>query len=138
MSVTNNNSSDLQYAISAKDAFLVISFTGKMTKASSSLLEACLNEVTLRSEQKVVLNFNAVTQIDRPVIPALIKLQKTIRDRTGGSAVRVCHMEPEMSGLLIDAGAIRREELKKNLQEALASFAPPQKLVVKNVLKGAA
>lgn len=138
MTGANHDNNELQYAIAAKDTFLVISFAGKMTKASSAQIEACLNEVSVRSEQKVVLNFNAVTQIDRPVIPTLIKLQRTIRERSGNSAVRVCHIEPDLSGLLIDTGAVRREELKKNLQEALTSFAPPQKLVVKKVLKGAA
>lgn len=127
---------ELKYALAAKDAFLVISFSGKMTKGALADIETCLRELAARGEEKIVLNFSEVTHVERPVIPALIKLQKTIRDRSQASALRLCHVLPEIGGMLVDAGAVRRDELKKNLQEALVSFAPPPKIAVKNVLKG--
>lgn len=125
---------DLKYAIASKDAFLVISFSGKMTKNALGEIEACLGELSSRTEQKVVLNFAQVTQVDRPAIPALIKLQKALRERDQSSMIRVCHVEPDIGGMLVDTGAVRRDELKKNLQEALVSFAPP-KLTVKSIIK---
>ena len=128
---------DLKYTLSAKDTFLVISFSGKMTRAAASELEACLGEVQNRSEENVVLNFSEVAQIDRPLIPSLVKLQKAIRDRNKTTLIRICHLKNDLGAMLVDTGAIRRDELKSNLEEALFSFKP-QKLAVKSIIKSAA
>ena len=113
---------DLQYFVSSKEQFLVISFLGRMTKSTNAVFDACQNEIASTQAQYVVLSFHDVTNVERPVIPSLVKLQKFIRDKAPDIELRVCHLKPDLGTMLIDSGAIRREELKTNLKDALASF----------------
>lgn len=118
---------ELQYFISSKEQFLVISFLGRMTKSTNAIFEACQGEIASAKAQYVVLSFHDVTHVERPVIPSLVKLQKFIRDKAPDIELRVCHLKPDLGAMLVDSGAVRREELKMNLKEALTSFVPAAK-----------
>lgn len=114
--------SHLAYSISEKNEYLVVSFEGSMTRLTAEVLERCVEDVIKRSAKRVVLNFQAIQQIGPGAVPALVRIQKCIRDRRGGG-VRLCSMRNEVRKFLVDAGAARIQETRATLMEALGDLA---------------
>lgn len=112
---------DFEYFISIKEPFLVIAFLGHMTKVSAAVIEKCQAEILASQAKFIVLGFRDVSKIDLPVVPALVKIQKSIRDAK--KELRVASLRPDIKTLLLDAGAIRHEEVQLNLPDALQSFS---------------
>jgi anti-anti-sigma regulatory factor len=111
----------LQFLISAKENYLVVSFVGPMNRDSSHIIDDCLKAVLATNAKFVVLNFRDVSRIEHPFIPQLIKLQTEIRE--GKREIRTTSLRPEFRNVLLDKGAIRFNELTNNLTEALLSFS---------------
>jgi anti-anti-sigma regulatory factor len=102
-----NRELKLDYFISRKQDFFVVSFVGALSKSTSEVLEKCQDEISASTERFYVLNFHDVSQIDISGVPSLVRLQKEVRDQ---------------EKLLIGAGAIREDEVTGNLLRALQSF----------------
>ncbi len=115
-----NNPQSLEYFVSEKQAFLVVSFLGSMTKLTSRVLEKCQSEILQSEAKRFVLSFHDVTQLEPSAIPFLVRMQKALRDK--GAEIRVCFLKPEFKKLLIEAAAVRTPEVMANLIEALQSF----------------
>lgn len=116
----NLTPSKLQYFLSEKNDYLVVSFVGAMNKLTAPDIEKCLEEVLPKNARKFVLNFHDVIQVEPGAIAPLVRFQKAMRDKPG--EVRVCFLKPTFQRYLIDSGAIRPAEIAQNLLEALQSF----------------
>lgn len=111
----------IDYMVSIKLPYLVVSFLGAMTRHSGPVFEKCFDEIVASNAQFVVLSFQDVPAIERPSIPAFVKFQKSLRDHK--LELRLCRIRPELRALLTDVAAVRGDELKNNLQEALQTFS---------------
>lgn len=112
---------ELEYFISAKPPFLVVSFNGALARTSGEVFERCHEEILASGAKLVILSFHDVAGIERPIIPVLVKFQKALRDAK--LSIRLCYLRPEYRKLLVDMGAIRAEEIDDNLKDALAKMA---------------
>ncbi|MBI3554888.1 MAG: STAS domain-containing protein [Deltaproteobacteria bacterium] len=115
-----DGSGELQYVISEKAQFVVISFSGTMFKASVASLDECQTEVLKHPGNLFVLNLRDVTRIDNHAIPQFIKLQKALRDKPG--ILRVCNIQDEVGKFAFEKGAIRESELAEDLMHALSQL----------------
>lgn len=112
----------LQYAISSKPPFAVVSFRGALSRSAVDTIEKCEGELLAMPARFVVFSFHEACALERPLIAPLTKLQKHLRDK--GKELRVCNLELELLKQLVDAGAVRKSELHETLQQALVSFKP--------------
>ena len=112
-------SEDLQYFISEKDSFLVVSFVGPISRETIPVLEKCKAEIAQSAAKKIVINFRDVTDVGLHGIGPLIQLQKVCRDKGG---YRICSVRPDLKKFLDEKGAIRGDELVPNLREALLAL----------------
>jgi len=111
----------LTYSISEKGTLLVISLLGAGTKANETIIEKCQKEISEKQGIKsVVVSFQDVSSLDFAGAAALVRLQKSIRDRP--SAVRICCLKTDFRIRLDDRGAIRTQEICKDLAESLKSL----------------
>jgi anti-anti-sigma regulatory factor len=113
----------LVYFLSEKNDFLVVSFVGFMNKTTAKAIEVCHEEVLKARARFVVLSFHDIQQLEPGAVPALVRLQRMIREKPGGE-VRICFLHPSFQKFLQDSGAIRPNELSNNLLAALQSLAP--------------
>ncbi|MEK6578818.1 MAG: STAS domain-containing protein [Bdellovibrionota bacterium] len=119
---SNSNPGILTYFLSSKKSILIISLVGPITRAGSAVLEKCIVEVSKTDAQFVVINFRDVSkEIDRHAYPALVRLQKIVRDRH--AELKLSGMHPDLVELLGESGLIRGNELCMNLTQALQSFS---------------
>jgi anti-anti-sigma regulatory factor len=110
----------LEYFLSEKTPFLVVSFVGVMSKSESDVIEQCQVEIEKRGGKLVAISLHDVKKIDAIAYPPLVKLQKSIRDR--GGFVRVCFVRPELRRVLAERAVIRDHEISPNLLEALEAL----------------
>jgi anti-anti-sigma regulatory factor len=110
----------LEYFISQRGEFLVASLIGVITKSTSDVLLSCARQIAEAGKRCVVIVFHDVRQIEVGGIPVMVKLQMAARD--GDRELRVCFIRPDLQRQLIDAGAIRQNEITESLVEALQSF----------------
>jgi len=111
----------LNCSISEKGTLLVISLLGAVTKANEMVIEKCQKEISEKQGIKsVVISFQDVSSLDFAGAAALVRLQKTIRDRP--SALRICCLKIDFRVRLEDRGAIRTPEICKDLAESLKSL----------------
>jgi hypothetical protein len=118
------NASDnftLRYFITEKSSILVISLVGPLVRTNVPVLEQCLAEISTRDFQLAVLLFqDCGNTVERPVFPALTRLQKVLRDRP--AKIRVGGLVDDLYHLLLNHGVIRQNEATATLQEALSSL----------------
>jgi hypothetical protein len=110
----------LEYFISRKEDFLVVSLRGTLTKATIPTLDECQAQVAQSGARHVVISMHDVETLEIGGVPGLIRLQKAIRDR---AQLRLCFLRAEHGAMLADAGAIRPAEVVDTLVNALQSFA---------------
>src|SRR5437016_5019510 len=107
----------LEYLISEKEPYLVVTFIGEMTKSTIDALEKCHTVLSGRNDILFVLNMRDVSKIETLALAPLVKLQKTLRDKKG--AMRICALRPDLAKFLLEKAAIRDNELENNLTAAL-------------------
>ena len=120
MSTEENKTNELEYFLSEKGTFLVVSFNGSITKSTVPALEKCQGDVLNSQAQSVVLNLHDVTKVDLSGIPPFALLQHAIRKKP--AKLRLCFIKADFAKLLLDRVAIRREEVTANLKDALESL----------------
>ena len=113
---------ELEYFISEKGDFLVVSFVGIMTKNTITVLEECLSEVEKSESKSVVLNFHDVTELTRSTHRILSQIQAAIRKKRG--KIRICFINPKYKKELIDLVIIREGEVVENLKQAIMDLGP--------------
>src|SRR5262245_23814090 len=91
----------LEYFISEKNGYLVLSLLGSITKSTLGVFERAQMELKKSEAQNVVLNFHDISRLDISGIPALVRLQKSIRERP--SDLRICFLKPDFKRLLVEA-----------------------------------
>lgn len=112
----------LEYSISEKAPYVVVSFRGIISHVTIPVIEKCHAELFQKTVQYLVLNFQDVTKIENNGIPPLHRLQRAVRDKQG--MIRVCSLKKEMRALLLEAGAIRLGEVSDSLANAIQRLHP--------------
>jgi len=97
-----------------------VTFKGALIKSNLPVLERCRIEVSESKAAFVVLHFLDATRLDLPTVSFLIRLQHLIRKKP--AELRICSLSADFESVLVDRGAIRREELEKTLSEAVRRF----------------
>src|SRR4051812_36730022 len=111
----------LEYFISEKNGYLVLSFVGDLTKATIGVCEKALLEISRLKPRFIVLNFHDLTRLDVSGIPTLVRMQKSLRERP--AELRLCFMKPDIRKMMTEAGALRPAEFVSTLVDALRSFS---------------
>lgn len=99
---------------------LIISFSGLASRHCASVLEQCLAEAVPKPVRFVVLSFKDVQTMERPLVPHFVKFQKQLRD--SGRELRILHMNSGLQELLTGLAAVRPQEIKRDVAEAVGSF----------------
>lgn len=115
---------NLDWFISEKDKYLIVSFSGTMTEDTSSKLIHCEEEVKKRNAKCIVLNFFNIDEMTRGCMRQLAHLEKLIRDKP--AKLRICFLKPDHETFLVREGIIRPNEITGNLMQALKSFDSPE------------
>jgi|GEM_PF-1829905 len=119
-SMEDNGRSPLNFQISAQNSMVVVSFSGALINSNLGVIERCVVEVLGSKATSVVLNFRKVTKLDFPAISQLIRFQHAIREKP--AKLRLCFLSSDFLRILEDRGAIRKDELRITLAEAVHSF----------------
>jgi MFS superfamily sulfate permease-like transporter len=119
-SMEDNGRSPLNYQFSSQNSMVVVSFSGALINSNLGTLEKCMAEVLGSKATSVVLNFRKATKLDFPATSALIRLQHSIREKP--AKLRLCFLSSDFTRVLEDRGAIRKDELRVTLVEAVHSF----------------
>jgi anti-anti-sigma factor len=116
------DSTDLQFFVSEKNSVLVVSIAGRLHKKSEAVLEECKAEIVNRRPRFVILYLRELAdRVDINALPALVRLQKAVRDLP--AELKICGVHPEFKKLLEQKGLLRLGELARNLEEALKAIA---------------
>jgi anti-anti-sigma regulatory factor len=113
----------LEFFVSEKNHFLVISLLGTLTKTTLPVLEKIQDELAQRDAKLIVLNCYDLHRVEVGGVPGIVRLQKMIRDRPS-THLRICFLKPDISKFLMESGAVRPNELCNNLLEALKDLTP--------------
>jgi anti-anti-sigma regulatory factor len=112
----------LTYQITQKNSVLVVALSGALVRENVEALERLHADLGERTFSWVVLHFKAVPdKADRTVLPALARIQKTIRDK--GGQVRLSSLHPNLRMLLQERGVLRHGEYVDDLAETLQWLA---------------
>ena len=110
---------ELNFFVSEKGPFLVISLRGILSKATLPSLEDCSKKIAEKSAKHVILSLHDLTDIQMTAVPAFVKLQASIRAKP--ATLGLCFIASTVFGLLQDRGAVRKEEVYQTLEDALLS-----------------
>ncbi len=116
----DNDRKSLEFFISEKAQFIVISLSGPLDQTADETLARCQAEALAYSGSLFVLNMRAVEQIDSRAIPPLVRLQKALREKPG--ILRVCFLSKELKDRLLEKAALREAEVTADLMDALSSL----------------
>ena len=110
-----------QYLVAEKGPVQVVTFMGLLTREAEAVLEQCLKEILGRPATWVILNFREVPpEIDRKLFRVLVQLQKVIREAP--KMLRITGVHPQLFALLEEQAILRRDEVFRNVAEALKSL----------------
>jgi anti-anti-sigma factor len=110
----------LEYFLSEKQQFLVVSLVGSLTKSTQAEIQKCEDAILASAAKYIVLNFHDLKEMDLTGIRPLVQLQKRIREKP--AQMRLCFVKTEIFNILDGAAAIRPQELCGDLVQALKSF----------------
>ena len=119
-----NHIRKLEYILAAKDGFLTVILLGPLSEENLPVLDRCLDEIENRDTKCCVLQFRDVIELNRSVIPRLIRVQERIREKVG--TLRICSLKPAFQEWLEQEKAVRSEELVPNLLDAWLEFTSKQ------------
>jgi anti-anti-sigma regulatory factor len=108
-----------EYIFSNKGQYAVVVMAGHIDKPNKLQLEEILNQVIESPAQYVVIDFRRVTGVDNRIIPTLIQVQHEIRQL---KTLRLSGMRINIKVDLSKQGAIRGDEISKNMNEAFQYF----------------
>lgn len=117
----SGSSATLDFFITAKKDIAVVAFSGSFGKECLETLERCVKELESQPVKSIVLAFHDVREVESRAISSLVKFQKQIRDRKCG--LRLCFLKDDLKKLLLNAGAIRIEEIQGTLLDAIQHLA---------------
>ena len=111
---------NLEYLCATRDGFLVLTFLGVLNEDNLLVLDRLLNEIPQLTARHCVLQLRDVNELNRSVIPHLIRIQEKIREKMG--TLRLCSMKPAMKQWLLQEGVVRPDEFVDNLLDAWQEF----------------
>jgi anti-anti-sigma regulatory factor len=116
----DNGRHPLNFQISEQNSMVVVSFSGALTQSNIGILEKCLNAVVRSKATSVVLNFRKATRLDLQAATVLLRHQNAIREKPAD--LRLCFLGSDYAKVLEERGALRKDELRITLAEAVHSF----------------
>lgn len=111
----------LTYFISERNSIVVVSFVGSLTRTTLGLFPIIVEDVSARRARMVILNCHDLKQIESCAVAPFSEFQGCLRDFP--SEVRICFLNHELRDLLVRQGAVRQDEIKNNLLEAVTGMA---------------
>lgn len=115
-----NQTPKLSYFFATKKDVLIVSLVGPISKDNAVIFDECIREVKKAPARWVVLHFRDVTELDRTQLPALARLQKTIREKP--AELKVCAVHPDLREMLFAQGLLREVETYNNMSHALQAI----------------
>lgn len=115
------------YFISSKGKYAVVVFSGVLDNSSIPIFEKIKGE--LKSNEKAcyyIYCFAAVLRFSPKAIREITNLQMFIRER--GFIVRVCGFTWKDQKDLLESGAIRKAEVKKNIAQAIKGLIKAKRI----------
>lgn len=109
------------FFVSENQDVALVAFVGEIGGESGPALDRCIEQITQLTANSIVFCFRNVTAIERPSLRPLVLFQKAVRDMRRG--LRLSSLKPELKRLLLEAGAVRQDELADNLAAAIQSFS---------------
>lgn len=123
MGTEDKKEKTLEYFISEKSPFAVVTFVGEMAKATLDVLESCHKDLEKNTATLYVIVLRDVSGVDLNAVSPLVRLQKLLRDK---GALVVCSIRPEIKQFLLEKAAIREGEIESNLTDALTRLKVEQ------------
>ncbi len=120
MESNQENGKQLEFFVSEKLPFLVVSLKGALTKGNAEKIDSCFEAVRTTKARAVVLSLHDVHEMDLGGIPPFTRLQAEIRKK---AELRVCFIKANHYEMLTSKAAIRESEVHPDLSAALASLA---------------
>ena len=111
---------EFSYRIIEKNAVVVVTLHGKITKEAKDGLARCHQELQQVKSKKVVFFFKDVPSVDHIVFRELTLIQSDVRKN--GLSVVVTGLSTSLKQFLNEKGVIRINEVKASLEEALKTL----------------
>lgn len=109
------------YKIIEKNAVVIVSFQGKITKDAKELLFKCQQELDQIQSRNVIFYFKDVPSVDHIVFRELTLIQSEIRKN--GLSLYIVGLSSLLKQFLIEKGIVRPAEIRNSLEEALRKLA---------------
>ena len=119
----NSETSSCSYFISTKGNYAVIAFSGVLDNQCSEIFEEIHDKLFFEGELEAcfyILCFAGVEIFSPTATREMTKLQNKIREK--GNLIRVCGFKFSHQTEFISNGIIRRQEIKKNIADAVKGF----------------
>lgn len=109
------------YKIIEKNAFVIVSFQGKITKDAKDFLLKCQQELNQIQCRNVIFYFKDVPSVDHIALRELTLIQSEVRKN--GLALNIVGLSHLLKQFLIEKGVVRASEIRNSLEEALRNPA---------------
>lgn len=117
----------LTYFISERNAIVVVSFVGSLNRSTLCMMPKIIEEIHSRRAKMIIINAHDLIEVEPVAVKPLHELQECIRDLP--SELRICFLNPKLKSMLLEMRAIKVDEIKDNLLEAVGSFLSREKKV---------
>jgi len=111
---------EFSYRIIEKNAVVVVTLHGKITKEAKDGLSRCHQELQKVQSKNVIFFFKDVSSVDHIVFRDLTLIQSDVRKN--GLSVVVTGLSTSLKQFLNEKGVIRINEVKASLEEALKTL----------------
>lgn len=107
-----------EFSLSKKNNIVVASLSGSINLQTIFQFEKCAREILAEAEARfIAIDLSALENVTLDAVPALVRLQKIIRDRQ--QPFRLCGLEGDLKSKLHKLGVIRFPELSATLKDSL-------------------
>lgn len=110
----------LTYFISERNSIVVISLVGSLTRSTLDSFPQIMEDTVARRPRMVIINCHDLVELEPATVRAFAELQDCLR--SSATELRVCFLMPDLRKSLLGQNAVRAEEIKDNLLEAVGSF----------------
>jgi anti-anti-sigma regulatory factor len=116
---------DFKFVLGEKEDVLLVLFYGKITGREVPELEKCLNELKVKTQPIVLMNFRDVDLFLPGAHTFFALFQKTLRGQ--GKLLGISSLKPDVKTSLVQAGIVREAEIFNNIPDAWKALSPKAK-----------
>ncbi|MBI3534102.1 MAG: hypothetical protein HY072_01270 [Deltaproteobacteria bacterium] len=97
------NEKKVDFFISEKDKYVVVSFQGQIGRTFEQTLLECWKHISKTQADQIILNFHDVTQFDKHGLSAFVRFEKQVREKP--AQLRICFVNHPLYKFLNDEGS---------------------------------